>query len=127
MRKGDVFFGGTLVFAALVVAYTAVEIAKLVDYQRIHPQETKIYEGPVLDERLSYQPPHYTFAVQTSQGHRTFHVLGDDEAQSLDSRIRRGDMVRIEILGRKGIEQQEMYISGNHVTKITPAPKRLRN
>ena len=127
MRKGDVFFGGTLAFAAAVVAYTAVETVKLVDYQWTYPQQLKIYEGLVFDERLSYQPPHYTFAVQTSQGHRTFHVLGDDEAQSLDSRIRRGDMVRIEILGNRGIEQQEMYISGNHVTKITPAPKRLRN
>ena len=109
MRKGDVFFGGTLGFAALTIGYIAHQTFELIHCARTHPSELKVYEGLVVDRR--YEKEHVTFTLDTSAGNRTFHIL---TRESLDSLISPGSRVRIEVPGER-VTERELYISRESV------------
>ncbi|MBS3138695.1 hypothetical protein J4207_03245 [Candidatus Woesearchaeota archaeon] len=108
MRKGDVFFYGTIAVGIGTIIGTAREVVRYVDYCLTHPAEIKMYEGRVTERRLV--SGQLTFAVETPQGKRTFHVYAPQN-DSLDSIVKSGSTVRLEVLGFKGIERDEMYIS----------------
>src|SRR3990167_2583315 len=106
MRNGDVFFYGTIAVGIGTVIGTMHEVVRYVDYCLTHPAEIKMYEGRVIERRLASDQ--LTFAIETSQGKRTFHLPKDD---SLDSIVKTGAYVRLEVPGVKGIERDEMSIS----------------